>query len=82
MRANDGLQLGARSAFKLKEQSYLRNMLSRRQLQGFVGLRCTRNLALRNTHTRQERLRIMVLSHLNTLGGFNHTCLSDWQAWL
>ena len=27
---------GARSAFKLKEQSYLRNMLSRRQLQGFV----------------------------------------------
>jgi hypothetical protein len=28
---------GARSAFKLKEQGYLRNMLSRRQLQGFVG---------------------------------------------
>jgi hypothetical protein len=27
---------GARSAFKLKEQYYLRNMLSRRQLQGFV----------------------------------------------
>jgi hypothetical protein len=27
---------GARSAFKLKEQDYLRNMLSRRQLQGFV----------------------------------------------
>ena len=30
---------GARSAFKLKEQGYLRKMLSRRQLQGFVGLR-------------------------------------------
>jgi hypothetical protein len=29
---------GARSAFKLKEQSYLRSMLSRRQLQGFVEL--------------------------------------------
>jgi hypothetical protein len=28
---------GARSAFKLKEKDYLRNMLSRRQLQGFVG---------------------------------------------
>jgi hypothetical protein len=28
---------GARSAFKLKEQNYLRSMLSRRQLQGFVG---------------------------------------------
>jgi hypothetical protein len=27
---------GARSAFKLKEQGYLRSMLSRRQLQGFV----------------------------------------------
>ena len=27
---------GARSAFKLKEKGYLRNMLSRRQLQGFV----------------------------------------------
>jgi hypothetical protein len=27
---------GARSAFNLKEQDYLRNMLSRRQLQGFV----------------------------------------------
>jgi hypothetical protein len=30
---------GARSAFKLKEQGYLRSMLSRRQLQGFVMLR-------------------------------------------
>jgi hypothetical protein len=30
---------GARSAFKLKEQVYLRSRLSRRQLQGFVGLR-------------------------------------------
>ena len=30
---------GARSAFKLKEQDYLRSMLSRRQLQGLVGLR-------------------------------------------
>ena len=29
---------GARSAFELKEQDYLRNMLSRRQLQGFVML--------------------------------------------
>ena len=28
---------GARLAFKLKEQGYLRDMLSRRQLQGFVG---------------------------------------------
>jgi hypothetical protein len=27
---------GARSAFKLKEKDYLRNMLSRRQLQGSV----------------------------------------------
>jgi hypothetical protein len=27
---------GARSAFRPKEQGYLRNMLSRRQLQGFV----------------------------------------------
>ena len=27
---------GARSAFKLKEKDYLRSMLSRRQLQGFV----------------------------------------------
>src|SRR5688500_1482366 len=27
---------GARSAFKLMERDYLRNMLSRRQLQGFV----------------------------------------------
>ena len=34
---------GARSAFGLNEGSYLRNMLSRRQLQGFVmrGLRPT-----------------------------------------
>jgi len=31
---------GARSASKLKEKDYLRNMLSRRQLQGFVGRRC------------------------------------------
>jgi hypothetical protein len=30
---------GARSAFKLKETSYLRSMLSRRQLQGFVRCR-------------------------------------------
>jgi hypothetical protein len=29
---------GARSAFKRKEKDYLRKMLSRRQLQGFVGL--------------------------------------------
>jgi hypothetical protein len=27
---------GARSAFKLKEEDYLRSMLARRQLQGFV----------------------------------------------
>jgi hypothetical protein len=33
----------ARSAFKLKEQDYLRNMLSRRQLQGFVELSATRS---------------------------------------
>jgi hypothetical protein len=30
---------GARSASDLKERSYLRNMLPRRQLQGFVGSR-------------------------------------------
>jgi hypothetical protein len=30
---------GAQSAFKLKGRSYLRNMLSRRRLQGFVRLR-------------------------------------------
>jgi hypothetical protein len=30
---------GAQAVFKLKEKGYLRNMLSRRQLQGFVGLR-------------------------------------------
>jgi len=30
---------GARSASKLKEQGYLRNMLSRRQLQALVGWR-------------------------------------------
>jgi len=30
---------GARSAFKLKGKDYLRSMLSRRQLQGFVMLR-------------------------------------------
>ena len=28
---------GARSAFKLKGKGYLRNMLSRRQLQGLLG---------------------------------------------
>jgi hypothetical protein len=33
---------GARSAFKLKEQYYLRSMLSRRQLQGFVGRHAAR----------------------------------------
>ena len=33
---------GARSAFKLKEQGYLENMLSRRQLQGFVELSAAR----------------------------------------
>ncbi len=31
---------GARSASELKVQGYLRSMLSRRQLQGFVGLYC------------------------------------------
>jgi hypothetical protein len=31
---------GARKAFKLKERDYLRSMLSRRQLQGFVMPRC------------------------------------------
>jgi hypothetical protein len=30
---------GARSAFKPKAKDYLRSMLSRRQLQGFVGQR-------------------------------------------
>jgi hypothetical protein len=33
---------GAPSAFKLKERSYLRSTLSRRQLQGFVGRRVSR----------------------------------------
>ena len=32
---------GARSVFKLKKKNYLRSMLSRRQLQGFVMLRCS-----------------------------------------
>jgi hypothetical protein len=32
---------GARSPFTLKERNYFRNMLSRRQLQGFVGRRAT-----------------------------------------
>ena len=31
-----GFSCGARSAFELRGQGYLRNMLSRRQLQGFV----------------------------------------------
>jgi hypothetical protein len=34
-----GFSGGARLAFKLKDKDYLRNMLSRRQLQGFVRLR-------------------------------------------
>jgi len=34
---NAGLQLRRASAFKLKVRNYLRNTLSRRQLQGFVG---------------------------------------------
>jgi hypothetical protein len=37
---------GARSAFKLKEKRHLRTMLSRRQLQGFVGLRLAEALHL------------------------------------
>ena len=35
---------GARSASKLKEKDYLRNMLSRRQLRGFVMLRVTEDI--------------------------------------
>jgi hypothetical protein len=35
-RTTPAFSCGARSASKLKERSYLRNMLSRRQLQGFV----------------------------------------------
>ncbi len=34
---------GARSAFKLKERDYLRNMLSRRQLQALVELSAARS---------------------------------------
>ena len=42
--ANAWLQrLGARSAFTLKEQGYLRQMVWRRQLQGFVRRRLTRH---------------------------------------
>jgi len=37
-RHNDGLQLRRAITVKLKRKDYLRNMLSRRQLQGFVGL--------------------------------------------
>jgi hypothetical protein len=33
---NDGLQLRRAISFELKERGYLRSMLSRRQLQGFV----------------------------------------------
>jgi len=33
---------GARSVFTLKAKDYLRSMLSRRQLQGFVGWRAIR----------------------------------------
>ncbi len=35
-RETPAFSCGARSASKLKETGYLRNMLSRRQLQGFV----------------------------------------------
>src|SRR6266498_4851152 len=42
---------GARSAFKLKKQDYLRSMLSRRQLQGFVSERT------RGTNTHSQELR-------------------------
>jgi hypothetical protein len=38
-RPTTAFSCGARTAFNLKEQRYLRNMLSRRQLQGFVGRR-------------------------------------------
>ena len=41
MQPNAAFSCGARSAFKLKEKGYLRSMLSRRQLQGFVGPRST-----------------------------------------
>src|SRR5882672_2733707 len=42
---------GARSAFTLKEQGYLRNMLSRRQLQGFVGARSSNSrISTRGQH--------------------------------
>jgi hypothetical protein len=38
-RRTPAFSCGARLAFKLKGTSYLKNMLSRRQLQGFVSLR-------------------------------------------
>ena len=70
-RLTPAFSCGARSAFKLEGKGYLRNMLPRRQLQGFVGLRCTGNLAPRNAHTRQEGLRITEISLLSMRGGFN-----------
>ena len=44
---------GARSAFELKEQSYLRNMPSRRQLQGFVMRRCSEERDVREQQPRK-----------------------------
>jgi len=41
---------GARSAFKLDGKGYLRSMLSRRQLQGFVGLRLSIKAICRVIH--------------------------------
>jgi hypothetical protein len=38
---------GARAAFRLMEKGYLRSMLSRRQLQGFVGLPSERMIELK-----------------------------------
>jgi hypothetical protein len=42
--SNAAFSCGARSPFKLKGRDYLRSMLSRRQLQGFVKRRRLRHL--------------------------------------
>jgi hypothetical protein len=55
-RRTPAFSCGARSAFKLREQCYLRNTLSRRQLQGFVGLRCGRPSAFEGLNDRPNEL--------------------------
>ena len=52
---------GARSAFKLREKDYLRNMLSRRQLEGFVGQRPEKTLP-----DLDNKIARIILGHLFT----------------